>query len=100
MVNQMEKEETVVNHNVQILERKNISVTGVVKIESFDKKEFFIKTLMGYMLIKGDNLELIKLDTYNEIVSIKGIINSINYLEEENKKIKVESVLSKLFKWI
>ena len=97
---EMDKEETIVNHNVQITERKNILVTGVQKIESFDNKEFFIKTVMGYMLIKGENLELLKLDTYNGNVSIKGIINSMTYLNDDNKKEKVESILSKLFKWI
>ena len=93
----MEKEE-LTNHSIAITERKNIVVTGVKKLESFDKREFFMKTTMGYMLIKGDNLELLKLDTINGNISIKGMINSINYMEDTNKRINKESVLTKLFK--
>ncbi len=93
----MEKEE-LTNHSIAVTERKNIVVTGVKKLESFDKREFFMKTTMGYMLIKGDNLELLKLDTINGNISIKGMINSINYMEDTNKRINKESVLTKLFK--
>ena len=52
---------------------------------------------MGYILIKGIDLELVKLDTYQGTLSIKGIINSFSYLDN-NKKNKSESVINKLFK--
>jgi len=53
---------------------------------------------MGYLMIKGSNLEIIKLDTYQGDVSIKGKIDSLNYLENGKKQEKQESVFSKLFK--
>ena len=49
-------------------------------------------------MIKGNSLEIIKLDTYQGDVSIKGKIDSLNYLENSKKQEKQESVLSKLFK--
>ena len=87
------------SHNISITGRKNISITGVKKIENFDEHEFLLETSMGHLLIKGDNLEIIKLDTYQGDVSIKGKIDSLNYIENTNKKQKSESVFSKLFKW-
>ena len=92
-------ESVVLNHSVQITDRKNIVITGVKKLENFDSKEFFIQTVMGYILIKGEELELIKLDTFQGTLSIKGQLNYLNYLESENKKIKTESIMAKLFKW-
>lgn len=86
------------NHGIQINERKNLIVTGVKKLESFDNKEFFLESIMGYILIKGEGLELIKLDTFQGTLSIKGKINSFNYLDNGGKKAGNESVLSKLFK--
>lgn len=86
------------NHNITINERKNIVITGVKKIDSFDDEEFLLETSMGFLIIKGNNLEIIKLDTYQGNVSIKGKVNSINYMEN-NKKEKEENVFSKLFKW-
>ena len=88
------------NHLVTINERKNLIVSGVKKLESFDSKEFFLESVMGYILIKGQGLELIKLDTSVGTLSIKGKINSFNYLDNGGKKVKEESMLSKLFKWV
>lgn len=85
------------NHKIDINERKNIFLTGIKKINSFDEKEFFVDSIMGSILIKGNNLELIKLDTFQGSLSIKGTINSINYLDDI-KKNKQESVISRLFK--
>ena len=82
------------NHNITINERKNIIISGVKKIESFDYEEFLLETTMGNITIKGSDLEIIKLDTYQGTVSIKGVINSLNY---DTVK-KEEGMFSKLFK--
>ena len=82
------------NHNITINERKNIIISGVKKIESFDYEEFLLETTMGNITVKGSDLEIIKLDTYQGTVSIKGVINSLNY---DTVK-KEEGMFSKLFK--
>ena len=94
----MDKDIMTTNHNINITGRKNINISGVQKIENFDESEFLLETNMGYLKITGTNLEIIKLDTYQGDVSIKGKINSFNYIEEGKKQEKQESVLSKLFK--
>ena len=38
---------TNLNHSFSVSERKNIIITGVVKIDSFDKEESVIDTLQG-----------------------------------------------------
>ena len=89
---------TTSNHSVSINERKNILITGVKKSDSFDNEEFLLETNMGYIIIKGEELEIIKLDTYQGNVSIKGKINSLAYMEGTNKKEKEDNLFSKLFK--
>ncbi|MBR2678715.1 MAG: sporulation protein YabP [Bacilli bacterium] len=86
------------NHSVNLLERKTLVITGVKKIENFDKLHFLLETTMGYMLAKGESLELIKLDTLAGNVTIKGNINCIDYLLDNKNGKKDESILSKLFK--
>ena len=86
------------NHYIQMIERKNMVINGIKKLENFNDKEFFLESNMGYILIKGTELELVKLDTFQGSVSIKGHIDSIMYLDDENKKNKSESVISRLFK--
>ena len=94
----MDKIDTIssLNHNITINERKNIIITGVKRIESFDNEEFLLETTMGNIIIKGDNLEIIKLDTYQGSVSIKGTVFSLGYTDNIKKE---EGVFSKLFKW-
>ncbi len=92
-----EIEETF-NHGLSLAERKNVVVTGVKKINSFDSLEFMIDTTLGYLHIKGEGLEIIKLDTYQGNVSIKGKVDSLEYLDNGIKKNKENSFLNRLFK--
>lgn len=93
-----EKELNSFNHSVNIIERKNILITGVKKVDSFDNEEFLVETIMGYLVLKGDDLELVKLDTLQGTVTIKGFIKSFDYLEDNTKKEKEGSIFNRLFK--
>lgn len=96
----MDKQDNInsYNHGISLFERKSLIVTGIKKIENFDSEQFLVESIMGIMLIKGNELELIKLDTLQGTISIKGRINSINYIDENIKKEKENSILSRLFK--
>lgn len=96
----MDKESSTINnynHSVSLLERKTLVITGVKKIDNFDKLHFILETTMGFMVIKGEGLELIKLDTLAGNVTIKGTIDSINYVVE-NKKKEEDGFFNRLFK--
>ena len=93
-----DKELSSFNHSISIVERKNILITGVKKVDSFDNEEFLVETIMGYLVLKGENLELVKLDTLQGSVTIKGLINSFDYIEDTNKKEKEGNIISRLFK--
>lgn len=97
----MERESVVANynHSFNLVERKNVTITGVKKVDSFDSEEFLIESVMGYLVLKGESLELIKLDTLQGVVTIKGMISSLTYIDEHHgKKDKENSVISRLFK--
>ncbi len=96
----MDKESSTINnynHSVSLLERKTLVITGVKKIDNFDKLHFILETTMGFMVIKGEGLELIKLDTLAGNVTIKGTIDSISYVVE-NKKKEEDGIFNRLFK--
>lgn len=94
----MDKEIITGNHTVNVVKRSSINISGVKKIENFNDNEFLLETIMGFMTIKGHGLEIIKLDTYQGDVAIKGKIDSILYSDIVGKKNKEESIFSKLFK--
>ena len=87
----------VISHSVKVLERSNIFISGTKKVTTFNDKEFFIKTVMGGLHIKGTSLELIKLDTNDGNICIKGKIDSILYLDDVEES-KENSFFGKLFK--
>ena len=97
----MDKQENSINsynHGINLFERKSLVITGVKKIENFDSEQFLLETIMGFMVSKGSELELVKLDTLQGNVSIKGNVSGINYVEENTKKNKEESIFNRLFK--
>ena len=85
------------NHEIKITDRSIISLTGINKISSFDDQEFLMESNMGIILLKGEGLEIVKLDTHDGNVKIKGKLISFAYMENIKKK-KEESLISKLFK--
>lgn len=96
----MDKVEEIVtygSHELKLIDRREISLTGIKKITSFDSEEFLLESNMGLILIKGSNLEIMRLDTHDGNVKIKGKINSFTYLDNKEKQ-KEESILAKLFK--
>lgn len=88
-------ETTNMNHIIKLVERKNIVISGIKRIINFDDKEFSLESNMGDIVIKGSGLEMIKLDTIDGNVSIKGTIDSISYTVSNKDK---ESLITKLFK--
>ena len=83
------------SHIIKLSERKNIIISGIKKINNFDEKEFSLESIMGNIIIKGENLEMLKLDTIEGNVSIKGKINSFSYTDAPTKD---NGILMKLFK--
>ena len=85
------------NHEIKITDRSMISLSGINKISSFDDQEFLMESNMGMILLKGEGLEIVKLDTHDGNVKIKGKLISFAYIENI-KNNKEESLISKLFK--
>ena len=72
-------------HEVKVIDRNLIYLSGISKIISFDSEEFLMESVMGIILLKGQDLEIVKLDTHDGRVSIKGIFNSMLYDDGKKK---------------
>ncbi|MFI3209942.1 MAG: YabP/YqfC family sporulation protein [Peptostreptococcaceae bacterium] len=82
-------------HNVNLIERKSLTISGVEHIYSFNDKKVEVKTSVGQMIIEGENLDMGKLSIDDNIIDIKGIINSITYSKERKSK---ENIVKRIFK--
>ncbi|UJL46497.1 sporulation protein YabP [Virgibacillus sp. NKC19-16] len=101
MNNYYDKNENVTrvqkDHYVKLNNRKNLEITGVKEVDSFDNEEFLLETVMGYLIIRGQNLQLQNLDVGDGVVSIKGKIYELSYVDEQQQE-KAKGFFSKLFR--
>jgi sporulation protein YabP len=84
-------------HDVTMKGRRLLDITGVKQVESFDNEEFLLETSMGFLSIRGQNLQMKNLDVDKGIVSIKGKIFDLVYLDEQSGE-KAKGFFGKLFK--
>ena len=83
MDNQVININSNLKHDLSLTSRKELLVTGVKNIDSFDSEEFLIQTVLGFLHIKGSNLTLDKMDNENNELVIKGQIDSLSYVNSQ-----------------
>lgn len=84
-------------HNLILKGRKQLEITGVKHVESFDNEEFLLETVMGFLAIRGQNLKMKNLSVERGVVLINGKIIDLLYLDEHEGD-KAKGFFSKLFK--
>ncbi len=95
----IKKEIEPVHHTI-LKQRESVEITGIQKINHIDQSVYVLQTVVGKMVIKGDNLEVYNLDLEKGELSVRGFVKGISYDDafiEVAEKPK-ESFLKKLFK--
>ena len=88
---------TDLDHQVKLVNRKTLEISGVKEVDSFDNEEFLLETVQGYLIIRGQNLQLKNLDVNAGNVTIKGKIYEFSYIDEASGE-KAKGFFSKLFR--
>lgn len=84
-------------HKISVVNRKEIELTGVKEVDSFDNEEFLLETNMGFIIIRGKQLQLKNLNVEDGIVQISGRIYELIYVDEQQGE-RAKGLFSKLFK--
>ena len=77
----MEKS-TAMEHALSLMNRKNMSISGVVDVSEFSDTQVILKTSMGGLSIKGKSLPISQLNTQTGTLDVSGEICSIQYLNK------------------
>jgi len=77
--------------SIVLKERNHLTVRQVVAVEGFDESKILLKTKLGKLEIKGENLEITSLDLEHNQIIAQGKIGSMIYLEQRSEKIKKKS---------
>ena len=72
-------EQNVFPHRLSLNERKELTVTGVTEVVSFDEEAVILKTPLGTLNIHGRQLQLKNLSTNGGQVEVSGNIAAMIY---------------------
>lgn len=84
--------------NLELQNRKKLSLTGVNEVMSFDEEKIVLNTMLGKLRIIGQNLKMNKLDVKNGDVIIEGYIISMAYsnkTKQKRKRLNIKKLISR-----
>ncbi len=82
----MENEINALEHSIYMLNRKNLSISGVKDVISFDENGVSIITVMGNIAIKGKNIKIGNFNTDTGNMQMDGKFSAIFYLDDKGEK--------------
>ena len=92
MVNQKVE---VANHKIQMSNRSEGSVTGVIEVISFDLEEILLDTETGNLKIRGNKLHVKSINLEKKFMEFEGNVNEMCYID--SKAMKRKSLMGRLF---
>lgn len=84
------------NQNLILENRKNLSISGITDVDSFDEKAICLYTQLGELTIQGRELHIDAMSVETGDMTITGDIWAIVYGDKEKKS--PLSALGRLFK--
>ncbi len=69
-------------HCLNLDNRKKLSISGVSEVDSYDDKSVILYTDMGELTVKGENLNIKKLNLELGELEITGRISALNYVDK------------------
>ncbi|MCM1228315.1 MAG: sporulation protein YabP [Clostridium sp.] len=83
-------------HNVIMEGRKNLTISGVTDVDSFDERIIVLYTQLGELVIKGRDLHINSMSVETGDMTIDGDIWALNYGDKDKKSSL--TFLGKLFR--
>jgi len=86
-------------HSLKLVERRDLELTGVKNISSFDAEQILLETDLGYLGVLGQELHISMLNLDEGKVNITGDIASLEYkAQSPNIKTRGKNILNRLLK--
>lgn len=82
-------------HTLELKDRKNLLLSGVCDVESFDDELIILNTELGTLHIQGKNLHISKLNLTSGEVNVDGLIVALVYTGDSKPK---KGLMAKIFK--
>jgi sporulation protein YabP len=97
--NQEIKSRKTSNHNVVLFNKKQMTVSGVIRVENFNESTIVLVTEFGQLTIEGTNLHISKLSLETGDMNIDGDIAGLFYSGDfDSAGKKTSGLFGKIFK--
>lgn len=77
-------EQNCIPHRLSLNERKELTVTAVAEVVSFDEETVVLRTNLGTLFVQGRELQLKELSPEGGQVRVTGSISSLVYQEPKS----------------
>lgn len=77
----MSQENLQFPHRLTLNDRKQLTVTGVTEVVSFDENAVLLRTELGELLVQGSGLQLRQLSLDGGQVAVDGTVTAMSYEE-------------------
>ena len=77
------KSTPAVSQNITLCNREQLSITGVIDVESFQDHTILVATELGRLLVKGSHLKVKELSPESTKLSIEGYIHQLIYTQKK-----------------
>lgn len=67
------------SHSLQLINREQVMLTGVVAVGAFDEEEISLETELGGLTLRGEDLQIRQLDLESGKFAVEGYITSLVY---------------------
>ena len=86
------------SQNIILENREKLSISGVEHLDSFNENLIIIETLQGILTIKGNGLDINKLNLDDGNIVVQGLVQSLAYSDKDSLGSKGVGFLGKMFK--
>lgn len=73
-------------HDLTIVCRKKLTLTGVEDVRSYDDDRIVLATSLGGLIIAGSGMKLGRLDTVSGVAEIEGLVKALEYTDSGAEK--------------
>lgn len=74
------------NHRLELSGREHLTVSGVEDVERFDETGIVMSTIVGTLVVTGENLHIGKLSLDGGELYVDGHIDSISYEDDTQSR--------------
>ncbi len=86
-------------HKVEILQREQVRIQGVIHVDSFDERQVVVETDMGFISLSGEEFHITSLDLEKGLMVLEGMLLGLEYSPPDRSRAQKErGLLQRLFR--